>query len=439
MARLALLTMVVLVVLGIGAMPAAARSGSLSGPQGTSLNKVLVIGIDGTRWDLLDAAIKSGRARNLARLRRAGFGRPSLLEYGPGTLTLSEVGWSSIASGVWEDKHGVDGTKLNMDPGQATKNGYLDFLTRVERARPRTSTFLASDWDNIGLAENGGPIFGTAMDTNYAARVLVETIAAWDEGDRQVTLAASHYLRFHNPDVGFVYLGVVDESAHLAGSATPTYANAIATTDRRIGRILAAIRARPTYLWESWTILITTDHGQRPLTEPSIVSHLTDTPLERTSFLIGSGPGLRASVTRPRVVDILPTVLHQIGLRTRARWNIDGRSLSRARPASAASARLRGRKRLITRLRLGHPPRGARSIRLRLPVRATSAAARLNGRRVKVRVAGRSLVVSLRKHRLRSVSFYARLRSAPRSGRTVRVAVRSKQRALGRLRVPLSR
>jgi hypothetical protein len=139
------------------------------------------------------------------------------------------------------------------------------------------------------------------------------------------------------------------------------------------------------------------------------------------------------------VVDILPTVLHQIGLRTRARWNIDGRSLSKARPASAASARLRGRKHLITRLRLGYPPRAARSVRLRLPVPATSATARLNGRRVKVRVAGRSLVVSLRKRRLKSVSFSARLRSAPRSRRTVRVAVRNKRRALGTLRVPLSR
>ena len=115
-----------------------------------------MIGTDGTRWDLLDAAMKAGRAPNLARLRREGFGHPTLLEFGPNTFTLSEVGWSSIASGVWEDKHGIDGSKFNMDPGQATKNGYLDFLTRIENRRPRPGTFLASDWDNLGLAENGG-------------------------------------------------------------------------------------------------------------------------------------------------------------------------------------------------------------------------------------------------------------------------------------------
>ena len=156
----------VLCALAVAAPPALAQS--LTGPDGTSLNKVLVIGTDGTRWDLLEQAMRTGRAPNLARLRREGFGRPSLLDFRPNTLTLSEVGWSSIAAGVRDDKHGIDGSKLNMDPGQATKNGYLDFLTRIERQRSRLSTFIASDWDNLGLPLNGGPIFGSEMDARYS-------------------------------------------------------------------------------------------------------------------------------------------------------------------------------------------------------------------------------------------------------------------------------
>ena len=113
-------------------------------PVAPNLDKVLVIGTDGTRWDLLRDAMRDGRAPNLARLARQGFARPSKLDYGPNVLTLSEVGWSSIASGVWPDKHGVDGRKFNMDPKQATKNGYLDFLTRVQRGEPRLDTYLAS-------------------------------------------------------------------------------------------------------------------------------------------------------------------------------------------------------------------------------------------------------------------------------------------------------
>ena len=259
----------VLSALALGTSPALAQqSAPLSGPPGTSLNKVLVIGTDGTRWDLLQAAVRSGKAPNLGRLQRQGFGRPSLLDYAPDVLTISEVGWASIAAGVWPDKHGIKGDKLNMDPLQRTKNGYLDFLTRIERTRPSTSTFIASDWANIALPLNGGPIFNTA-DARYALDTNVETLAAWDGGDELVTRATVRYLRNGDPDAGFVYLGIVDETAHLVGSATPSYAAAIARTDARIGRMLAAIRARPSYAFESWTVLVTTDHGERPLDYPS--------------------------------------------------------------------------------------------------------------------------------------------------------------------------
>ncbi|MEA2402305.1 MAG: hypothetical protein QOK00_2708 [Thermoleophilaceae bacterium] len=420
-------------ILVLGASPALAQAAPLAGPSGTSLDKVLVIGTDGTRWDLLTAAMKAGRAPNLARLRREGFARPSTLEYGPGTITLSEVGWSSIAGGVWEDKHGVDGTKLNMDPGQATKNGYLDFLTRIENSRPRLSTFLASDWDNIGLPKNGGPIFGKAMDAKFTAAVPVETIDAWDQGDEQVTSAASRYLRRGNPDAGFVYLGLVDETAHLAGSETPTYANAIATTDKRIGRLLAAIRSRPSYRFESWTILVTTDHGQKPLSEPSVISHFGDTPLERTVFVLGSGPGLGPSVSKPRVVDILPTVMHQLGLRTPRSWNIDGRSLSAARPASAASAVVRG-GRLVARLKLGTAPRGVRGVTFRLPAGARLGSAvtvLVNGSPAGHVSAGRNVVASVPAGRLRTLSLAADV--AGRHSGSLTVTLRGRGRKLGTL------
>jgi hypothetical protein len=389
-------------VFALAASPALGQSSPLSA-DGTSLDKVLVIGTDGTRWDLLDAAMKAGRAPNLARLRGQGFGQPTLLEYGPNTITLSEVGWSTIASGVWEDKHGVDGTKLNMDPGQATKNGYLDFLTRIENQRGRLSTYLASDWDNIGLAENGGPIFGTAMDSNFAARVPAETIDNWNQGDAAVTDAATRYLRRGNPDASFVYLGLVDETAHLAGSATPTYAAAIRTTDARIGRLLRAVRSRPSYRFESWTILVVTDHGQKPLDEPSLISHFGQTKLELTSFVFGSGPGLGKNVKKPKVVDILPTVLHQLGLATPRSWNIDGHTLSHAKPPSSASAKLRGH-RLTASLTLGSRPR-ARAVTFRLPASVTGAGGMLvNGKPVGSVSEGRKLTASFAAQRVRSIS-----------------------------------
>ena len=426
-------------VLALVTPPALAQSATLSGPDGTSLDKVLVIGTDGTRWDRVQAVIRAGRGPNFDRLRRAGFGVTSRLDYGPGTLTISEVGWSSIASGVWENKHGINGTKGNKDPGQATKNGYLDFLTRLEQGRPSLSTFIASDWDNLALPLNGGPIFGTAMDAKLPVRVTTESLAAWDAGDETVTREAARYLRRGDPDAGFVYLGLVDESAHLAGSATPTYTRAIATTDGRIGRLLAAIRARPSYPFESWTILVTTDHGERPLSEPSVAAHYGTTALERTVFVIGTGPGL-GGVRRARVIDVHPTVLHQLGVRIDPAWRLDGRSLSRAGQASSASASLRG-GRLVARLKLGARPRGVCSVSFRLPagLRASTASVRSNGRRlgaVTLGAGGRTVTTRLDGRALRTLTLAARVSGTAGDGELT-VTLRPSRGRLGTLSLPL--
>ena len=389
-----------LAFLAVGATPALAQK-----PAAANLDKVLVIGTDGTRWDLLRDAMRQGRAPNLARLARQGFAKPSKLEHGPQVLTLSEVGWSSIASGVWPDKHGVDGRKFNMDPKQATKNGYLDFLTRVRRAKPRLDTYLAADWANLGLAQNGGPIFGPTTD-RFAISVDTETLAAWNAGDVQVTNAAKSFLRNGDADASFVYFGFVDENAHLVGSATPAYRQSITTTDARIGQVLRAVRRRPTYGFESWTIIVTTDHGQRPLDEPSLVSHLSQTPLEITSFLLGAGPGL-GNPKRPKVVDVAPTVLQRLGIPVRKAWKLDGRPLGRAGRSHLSASARKGRLRLS--LRLAAPKRGARRVALHLPagVRVPDAGtldAFMNGKPVGGRVSGRTITVGVPGRRLRSLS-----------------------------------
>jgi hypothetical protein len=441
-------------LLALGATPAFGSPAPGHAPPDISLDKVLVVGTDGTRWDLLQAAMKSGRAPNLARLGREGFARPSLLEFGPDVLTLSEVGWSSIASGVWPDKHGIDGSKLNMDPGQATKNGYRDFLTRIENNAADLYTYLASDWANIGLAENGGPIFGSMEDARFTIGVDTETLAAWNAGDVEVTEEAERFLRNGDPDASFVYLGLVDETAHLVGSARPAYANAIATTDGRIGRLIRAIRSRPSYPFESWTILVTTDHGQRALSEPSILSHFGQTPLELTSFVIGSGAGLGRKIVKPRIVDIAPTVLHQLGVRVRPSWRLDGRSLSRSRASSWAFAAVRGgptKRRLVSSLKFGSPPKGVTSAVVHLPaavsvdggVKAVNAL--VNGRPASVRLSGRTVVAKFARRKLRKLAVGTepgglRVDSGllRRRGAVVTVILRSGKRTLGRLRVELA-
>ena len=269
--------------------------------------RVLVIGLDGVRWDKLQQVVADGRAPHLAQLMRRGFGNAAQLEYEPpAAFTVSEVGWSTIAAGVNPDKHLVTGP-LNMDPDQADKNGHPDFLTRIERLAPDTGTFSATDWGNLGLPVNGGPIFSDEIDVKHAT-AADDSAAAYEAGDQADADVAVGFLRDPRMNAGFVYFGLPDEVAHLSGSATAAYTDSIAATDARVGQVVAAARG--------WTVIVTTDHGQIDAAIPPLaLSHGGPSAVERESFVIAAGPGISPGpLPRARVVDIHPTVLARVGL-----------------------------------------------------------------------------------------------------------------------------
>src|SRR5207253_24263 len=118
------------------------------------------------------------------------------------------------------------------------KNGHPDFLTRIEQSAPRLRTFAVTDWGNLGLHVSGGPIFSDAVDVKRAT-AADDSAEAYDAGDDKDADAAVALLRRGRMDAGFVYFGLVDEVAHLSGSGTQAYADAIAKTDARVGRVLA--------------------------------------------------------------------------------------------------------------------------------------------------------------------------------------------------------
>ncbi|MEW6744613.1 MAG: alkaline phosphatase family protein [Planctomycetota bacterium] len=86
-----------LIVLGLliaGVMLLARRE---SGP------KVLLVGIDGAEWDVINPLIEQGRLPNLARLKREGI-YGTLRSFEP---ILSPIIWTSIATGKTPEKHGI--------------------------------------------------------------------------------------------------------------------------------------------------------------------------------------------------------------------------------------------------------------------------------------------------------------------------------------------
>ncbi|MFF0748993.1 alkaline phosphatase family protein [Streptomyces sp. NPDC004267] len=290
---------------GLATAPAAhAATAAPTLPDGTSKDKVLFVGMDGLRYDRIDAA----KAPNLKSLMAGGTYGLSLLYANPMAGTLSGPGWSTISTGVWPDKHGV---KDNTFTGR-NYTQYPGFLARLHQIRPELSLFAAVDWPELDT-------YGTVTPGADAKVVHNNDYAV---NDLAITDITEDVLRNQNPDVLFVYFGETDEIGHTYGAASPKYTDAIDVQDGYLGRLLAAIEARPTYADERWTVIVATDHGH---TDPG--GHGGSSIEERRTFVLAQGPGIAAGA-RPidtRLVDVAATVFHQLGITPDPAWGLDGK------------------------------------------------------------------------------------------------------------------
>ncbi|MEU7903532.1 alkaline phosphatase family protein [Actinoplanes sp. NPDC049118] len=267
--------------------------------------KLLVVGMDGLNWDSVAAA----NAPNLDALAAQGVLGRSLVQCPSVADSSSGPGWSTIATGVWPDRHGVhDNTFTGKQYGT-----YPDFLTRLERANPDYVTYSAVDW--AALHDQG--TFSSAIDTRITFDGDADGYPAHDE---TITADAVGRLGSGGPDASFVYLGNTDAVAHVWGTGA-RYRAAIERQDQQLGRILAAVRSRPTHGQEDWLILVTTDHGHR---QP-LGGHGGCRIDERGTFLLASGSGTAAG-SRPidvRQVDAAASALAHFDVAA----PIDGRSV----------------------------------------------------------------------------------------------------------------
>ncbi|MGT2526587.1 alkaline phosphatase family protein [Streptomyces nojiriensis] len=108
--------------------------------------RVLVVGIDGVRLDLLPEV----DTPHLDGIARTGFLAP--VEVDADTPTMSGPCWATIVTGVGVAKHGVwgnrfDGHRLDVFP---------DFTTRLAADCGRR-TFAVGGWEPLFLARQGGP------------------------------------------------------------------------------------------------------------------------------------------------------------------------------------------------------------------------------------------------------------------------------------------
>jgi predicted AlkP superfamily pyrophosphatase or phosphodiesterase len=272
--------------------------------------KVLFIGIDGCRFDSIQAA----DTPNLDRLMAEGCYDADCQILGDrytGNDTVSGPGWSSILTGVWADKHGVD----NNDFKVKHYDQYPHFFAHLKEVRPTAYTASVVSWI---------PIQQHITSAADVSKLFPPVGKDYTDADILAAKAAAKILTESDPAVLFIYIGQVDETGHKDGfhPTVPTYIKAIENADACVGMVLDAVRARKTFDQEDWLILVTADHGGKGTGHGG--GH--NVPEIRNSFVIVSGPSARRGPLEEQtfLVDVPVTALAHLGIAADPKWNLDG-------------------------------------------------------------------------------------------------------------------
>jgi hypothetical protein len=260
------------------------------------------------------------------------------------TPTISAVGYNSLLTGTWVNKHNV------WDNDIAAPNYHYHNIFRLLKAQyPNNKTAVFSTWlDNrtklVGseakAAGNLQPDYhfdGLELDTiNYPHDARGDFYKVIDDA---VTAKAAETIRRDAPDLSWVYLEYTDEMGHRHGNS-PQHMEAVKKVDTQLQQLWDAINYRMKNFNEDWVIYITTDHGRKD----DGYHHGGHTERERTTWIATNAKGLNEYFfkQRPGIVDIMPSLASflQIKIPREQLMEVDGVSLTGRLSATNAAATL---------------------------------------------------------------------------------------------------
>ena len=245
------------------------------------------------------------------------------------TPTISAVGYNSLLTGTWVNKHNV------WDNDIAAPNyNYPTIFRLLKTQTPEKKTAIFSSWlDNRtklvgeGLAATGNVkvdyhFDGLELDTvNYPHDRESKYMNRIDES---VANKAAEYIQNESPDLSWVYLEYTDDMGHRYGDSKQFY-DAVEIMDKQVGRIWQAIQYRMKNFDEDWQIYITTDHGRDAATGKG---HGGQSERERATWIVTNAKGLNNYFRsgQSAVVDIMPSLASflDISIPREQQMEIDG-------------------------------------------------------------------------------------------------------------------
>ena len=135
--------------------------------------RVLLIGIDGLDWEILDPLIEEGRMPNIGRLVADGTGATLMSR----EKSLSPIIWTTIATGKKRESHGISGF---YDENRRDPEGLRIPLTSADRR-------VAALWNIMGMQDRTVACLGWWMSWP-AEEVNGVQVSAFSSYDRKSTV-----------------------------------------------------------------------------------------------------------------------------------------------------------------------------------------------------------------------------------------------------------
>lgn len=233
------------------------------------------------------------------------------------TPTISAVGYNSVLTGTWANKHNV------WDNDIAAPNYHYPTIFRLLKEQfPAKTIGIFSSWE-----DNRTKLVGDHLDAtgNFAVDYSFDGLENdtlqyrhdqkknyMSNIDEAVAKKAARAIRENAPDLAWVYLEYTDDMGHQYGDG-PEFYNAVKLADARIGYICEAIRYRQQNFNEEWLLVVTTDHGRDSVNGKG---HGGQSARERNAWIFTNAKNLNQEFSAPQVsaTDIMPSLARFIGI-----------------------------------------------------------------------------------------------------------------------------
>ncbi len=246
---------------GVQTPPPAEPPSTPMAVRASPTSPLILVSIDGFRWDYLNRGITP----NLSALAANGVRAERML---PSFPSVTFPNHYTLVTGRYPDHHGVvnntfeDASMPGVFHMSSKEPGWWDQATPLWVTAGRQGVRTATEfWPGSEVEINGGrPGKWEPFNQAKSSDQRVDTLLGWLDAPARA-----------RPEFLTLYFDIVDTAGHLHGPDSPEVNKAIATVDAAIGRLTAGLKARGL----DADLIIVADHGMAT-TAPDRTVYLDD-------------------------------------------------------------------------------------------------------------------------------------------------------------------